>query len=569
MPSNRGGRPSASNQKLHQFMLSRGANERPLQFDGEVLAEAEATTGSGATLRAALYRTKSGQVVSEFSRRDQDSNESGNAAVFDTLDEGLAWFRPGKLTTSLLKKLGRWDAEVLHESAATGAIKMSSADEIEILLLSPNETLTVEYKSWLDIGDTPGRACLAKAAIALANSGGGIVVLGMREASDGEFGSIDRPQEIDRYTQDDVNQAINRFAEPQFHCKLEFAIHPESGVEHAIVYVPPGRVPIMSRRDSEGTIAARKYYIRKPGPRSEEPTTGQEWQDLINRCVAAGREYMLESIRSILQGSAGVSAAPKADVAALNRFTDSAKNRWGKLVETLPLGDGARFEHGHYELAFEIQGVDPLESLAKMRNAMAEASMVKHTGWGPFIQMTRPEYAPQNVGGAIEVWLGKPAERLLGRAPSHCDFWRADAAGRLFLMRGYDEDSARDANREPGKWTDVTLPIWRVGEAILYVARLAELISPGLSFIARCRYYGLEGRILTSFSEHRFLGEEYQCRDNDVVLEDRLITPIQARDNLAEVLHPLLLPLYERYSFFPLSRKMVAEEAKRLVSGRF
>jgi hypothetical protein len=445
---------------------------------------------------------------------------------------------------------------------------MASIDELELLLKNPNESLTVEYKGWLDLGETPGRACLAKAAIAIANHGGGIVVLGMQEGKDGEFQSAARPDDIDRYTQDDVNQAINRFAEPEFHCELVFATHPDSNIEHAFIYVPGGRVPIMSKRDCDGVLAARKYYIRKPGPRSEEPTNGQEWHALINRCVAAGREQMLVSIRSIFQGTAGIVPQSRAEGAVLAEFTTLAKARWRQVTGSLPENDGARFPHGYYELAFEIVGADPLSSLGEMRGAMLEAGAIKHTGWGPFIQMTRKEYEPHIIDGAIEVWLGAPAERVLGRDAAHCDFWRADASGRLLLMRGYDEDSARDRDREPGQWTDITLPVWRVGEAILYVARLAERFGPDSSFIIRCLFFGLKGRRLTSFDGRRMIFDDHKCLDNVVSL-DRQITTMQARDNLVEVLHSLLSPLYERYSFFALSKKLVAEEVERMTSGRF
>jgi predicted HTH transcriptional regulator len=58
---------------------------------------------------------------------------------------------------------------------------MPTTAELQILLEFPVEKLTVEYKSWLRLDDNPGKATLAKAAIALANEGGGVIVLGMRE----------------------------------------------------------------------------------------------------------------------------------------------------------------------------------------------------------------------------------------------------------------------------------------------------------------------------------------------------------------------------------------------------
>ena len=130
MSSNReGGRPSAAPQAepdhsapapgaFQRFTVSRGEHEPALQFDGLVVAEAQARTGDGHQLRAAIYRASGGQHVSEFSRHDTGGNVTGKAAVFPTLDAAVRWFRPGKLTTSLLKQLGRWDAESLDESAA-------------------------------------------------------------------------------------------------------------------------------------------------------------------------------------------------------------------------------------------------------------------------------------------------------------------------------------------------------------------------------------------------------------------------------------------------------------------
>lgn len=80
---------------------------------------------------------------------------------------------------------------------------MPTAAELQTLLQFPVEKLTVEYKSWLDLNENSGRAILAKAAIALANEGGGVVVLGMREnnAEGGALRSQPRPAAIGRYSQ--------------------------------------------------------------------------------------------------------------------------------------------------------------------------------------------------------------------------------------------------------------------------------------------------------------------------------------------------------------------------------
>ncbi len=54
------------------------------------------------------------------------------------------------------------------------------------LLLEPREALDIEIKSWLDpAGNNEHKAILAKALLALANHGGGFVIIGLTETDTG------------------------------------------------------------------------------------------------------------------------------------------------------------------------------------------------------------------------------------------------------------------------------------------------------------------------------------------------------------------------------------------------
>lgn len=104
------------------YVLPRGSDVRPLQFEGEVVAEVERdgsergpTPRSFVTsYRAAIYKTRGGKFVTEFSSVNNTGDRTGKADVFGTLDEACEWFRPGPLTTELLKKLRRWEPEVIE-----------------------------------------------------------------------------------------------------------------------------------------------------------------------------------------------------------------------------------------------------------------------------------------------------------------------------------------------------------------------------------------------------------------------------------------------------------------------
>lgn len=192
---------------------------------------------------------------------------------------------------------------------------MPTTNELQALLQFPNEKLTVEYKSWLDFSGNSGKATLAKAAIALANEGGGVIVLGMREDTQrgGSLESQPRPATMQRYSQDELNAAINYYADPKIHCELAFAEHVESKNEHAFVLVPRGMtVPVMSVRHCDGVIASQRCYVRKPGPKSEEPFTSEKWRGVMERGIVARRESMLDAIRTIVYGHGN----PKRNVCA-------------------------------------------------------------------------------------------------------------------------------------------------------------------------------------------------------------------------------------------------------------
>jgi hypothetical protein len=130
------------------------------------------------------------------------------------------------------------------------------------------------------------------------------------------------------------------------------------------------------------------------------------------------------------------------------------------------------------------------------------------------------------------------------------------------------EPSAKWGNVNARKTLNPTATQGGGTSAILYVGRLAAIFGKDLSFLVRCRFTGLEGRILTSIQGNRMMFDERRFVDSEVIVE-REITVSQSQDNLVEVLHPLLSPLYERFSFFELSEKLVTEEVGRLTRGRF
>lgn len=451
-----------------------------------------------------------------------------------------------------------------------------SRERLADLLIDPREDLDLEIKNWLDLrNDNDAKATFAKAALALANHGGGFVVFGLTRTDRGMVEAEGRPVTLDAYGQDLINGIIQNYADPPFHCAVH-VVPNQTGALFPIVVIPGAhRVPVRARRAGPhgNIVELNAIYIRKPGPRSETPQSAQDWDTLLRRCLANRRDEMFDQIRDLITGAVPQVAAPPTP-ARLDQWIEASLTRWKALIAPLPVGAGPRCPHGHYWFSYELEGdlrnVEP----ARLPDVL-RASVVRHTGWPPFWYPTRPGIEPYPFDGLVECWLGGDPQTLVSdRDAAHSDFWRISPGGLAFLLRGYQEDGT-DAQRQgqspvaPGSLFDITLPVWRVGETMLHAMSLARRLVEGpatVSFVAH--YEGLTGRALTSISGHRNVWDDRIARQNAITLRTR-VDANSIAPNLPEIVHPLLKPLYALFDFFDLPMQLVREELARMRAGRF
>ena len=443
-------------------------------------------------------------------------------------------------------------------------------------LVDLREDLDLEVKNWLDLkGNNRDKAIFAKSALALANHGGGFIVLGFEETGEGLVEAADRPATLEQYNQDLINGIVRRYCEPPFHCAVNW-IRSHNGAKFPIVKIPGGhRVPVHARRAGPGGDVVQQYavYIRKPGPRSESPRSGQEWEDLLSRCLRNRRDDMLEDFRGSLTG-AMPHEEPAADEQSLDRWISASFDRWSALTVSLPADVGPRFPHGHYNFAYEIVGPAKQVTLAQLP-AVIRASIVRLTGWPPFWYPTRLGIEPYPVDGTVECWLGGDTETPAEiRDPAHSDFWRVTPTGHAYLLRGYQEDSgdlqwAGQGQVAPGTVFDVTLPIWRVGEALLQAERLAaNLFERPATIGFAAEFTGLQDRSLVSMNGIRQFSNDRTARQDSI----RRHTQVESQtidSDLPKIVHELLAPVYALFGFFELPMQLVVDELTHMRAGKF
>jgi len=256
---------------------------------------------------------------------------------------------------------------------------------------------------------------------------------------------------------------------------------------------------------------------------------------------------------------------------AQESFVRDAFARWRALTAKLPEDSPGRFPHGWYRIDYALEGDLKDVELHQLQDLLGKAED-RNTGWPMFQIPRREDVKPREIDGVLECWLA-PGDSGIDRRfydAASCDFWRAAPAGRMFLIRGYQEDAQETF--PPGAIFDPGLPIWRLGEAFLHAARLASLMKreteSNITIRFRARYTGLSGRVLRVWANPlTSLLIEGTARSDEATLE--AIVPAQEIENhLAQHIVPLVASLYERFGVTGLSVNGVQAEVERFQKSR-
>ncbi len=441
------------------------------------------------------------------------------------------------------------------------------SEHLQSLVDDPRETLNIELKCWLDLTNKDDQATLAKAVIALANHGGGYLVLGFKELGDGTFECHEpRPTTLNGFSQDVIARIVATYADPAIQVSVVRRTRNADGGVHPIVDVPGGhRTPIMAKKGSpdQKTLIAHRIYTRRPTPESAEPANAVEWRDLLDRCIRAGRDDLLDAIRGVLDGRSGAdSAAPTLALDELKSFAEAGLERWRSLApEATP--NKATDPPGWYTVAYQIAGEIPKRTLPELQELLL--TVPGFTGWRPWWVPTRDGIRPYSFDDVLECYLGKDGQRTSD--PAHADFWRASPVGQLFLLRGFDEDSHRDTVA-PGTAFDITLPVWRIGECLSHAACFAQrLVGEPRPVTFRFTWKGLSGRELKVLQGRRWVYEGHIAKQ-DFHAASLTVGSDQIADQLPELVYEVLRPVYSLFDLFDLPKALVDEELQRMRGSR-
>lgn len=387
---------------------------------------------------------------------------------------------------------------------------MVTPNQLQELVDAPNETLDVEYKTWLDLArNTEAKADTARHLAALANYGGGRLVFGFND--DMSFsGPNPFPNVV--YDRDLFAGLVKRYLEPTFQCDVH-TVTSALGNEHPVVVVPPhGSVPICAKAsgpDVNGKpkgIVQGTYYTRKPGPESAPILTPAEWHPIIRRCAMHERAAILGAIDTALRG-AGQLGAPA--TGTLKAWHDAAHAVF--LRDIAERNAPAELEKWHFQLSYSIEcseftEIDPNQLTKELQDANNEVRDLVRSGWSLFYQFSRSGIEPYfttdpSVGHGEKEFLECALLRDPQKSPfiTAYDMWRIALDGKATQIREYWEDNPELNTQRftaPGTWFSPNAMAQLLGELVRHARAMAERFNSATAVAFRCEWHGLGGRRL-------------------------------------------------------------------------
>jgi hypothetical protein len=380
------------------------------------------------------------------------------------------------------------------------------SDQYKAMLDEPNETLGVEYKGWLDLSLVEVRANLARHIAALANHGGGIIVLGITDAMQFDGPNPFPSASCDR---DTIASIVKKYLEPVFQCDVR-VVASSAGNMHPIVIVPPhGTTPICAKAngplDGNKTIGIVQgvHYTRKPGPESARIETAAEWAPIIRRCAMHDRAAIFGALDAALRGN----GPPPLNVGdALERWHDAAHTAF--LRDASAQSVRPDLVRSHWQVSYAVESDDGQilnqQNLKEiLRQVYAEVQDTVRSGWNmidPYgVMMLTPYFETDPASGTGD---GDFLEFSALRAKQDLmfsDMWRVSPEGKVTLIRDYWEDSLGQQNQpNVGTWLSPNWMVRSLAEIVRHARGMTERFDNPTAVTFRCEWHGLRDRKLHS-----------------------------------------------------------------------
>jgi hypothetical protein len=357
----------------------------------------------------------------------------------------------------------------------------ASADLIGIIERN-FESKTLDYKGPMQWDSNDKKTCcgLVKDVIAMANTEGGHIVIGVTELQQGFELAGMTPEQAKSFESTSVCQFIQSYVDPPMNVRVQKVSHKQR--VFVVLEIPRfADTPHICQRDYPEVLRDRQLYVRADNNESAPIRSSADFRRLIESAIRNRTDSLLSSFRAILVGvdESRIKRVPSAE----EQFLGQIQTARAQFDERNPLKE--KNYTFFAETTFTLQDFDQYRFQPQKLEFAAHKASVEFTGWPfLFIHHNRRDCLSMTEDG-LESFV---ATQDFG-GNDMLDFWRLNESG-LF----YKKELLFGAASKPPQ-ASVPAIARHFAEAIYCLTRLyEELLGSGDVITLDVTYWGTRGR---------------------------------------------------------------------------
>lgn len=383
-----------------------------------------------------------------------------------------------------------------------------AANELTAIIRRGHESRDLDYKAPMPWSEKDKKSCceVVKDILAMANTSGGFIVIGVSEVPGGFVWDGVPQEKAASYDTTRLNRFLQEYADPPINALLRKVTH--EGKLFVVIEVPHfPDTPHICRKDFPDTLKAMALYVRTHNNESAPVCSAADFRIVVDRAVRNRSDQILAGIRSVMLGTQPQSEKARS---ARQKFMDQRSAAIKRFWERKQLDrEDYRF---YFEASFFPDRFEKKRFSVEELRAAAYHAHVDFTGWPfLFIHANRPD-ATRVVEDGVETFV---SDTYFDGYPL-MDYWRFNESGFFFHRRL----APGEGRSEP--LADMGSIVTYAAEAIYCLTRLYEKLlvqDEAISFIFRLT--GTEGRRLTRLPPHMPLLQGYTSVIPKIEIERR------------------------------------------------
>jgi len=431
--------------------------------------------------------------------------------------------------------------------------------ELKEILLQGFESKDLDYKGPCQWDEKDKKACceIVKDILAMANTLGGYIIIGVSEQENGFSWEGLSPEQAKSFETSRLNRFVQNYADPPINTLLKKVDH--DGKIFAIIEVPRfSDTPHICQKDYPSVLSSPALYVRTDTNESAPLKSSSDFRSIVEQAIRNRSDQMLSSMRAILTGS-----TVHPTVSDKKKFEVQFQNALERFESFNAFPD--RNYSGYREASFHLsQFEDSRFSLEELRN-VAKNAHINFKGW-PFLYWN--ENRSENcytIQDGLETFI----TREDSGGHDRLDFWRLHQSGFFYHRVLMWEEGYTLSKRIPLAMDLGSMAMY-VAEAIYCLGKIYQDLIPDEDEITiRFRVLGVEGRILKILDSRRTsLSDDYACKVPEIVHE--LAKPLADwRAGTVDLAVEICKEIFIRFNWSKPNLSAVREIIDEMFSRRF